>query len=63
MERITKTTKLRKNQLNHLKQLIYEDSEMLFVDYINLCDALYDGIEIDKNTIYLINSNFRKLIN
>lgn len=32
---------------------------MLFVDYINICDVLYDGIEIDKNTIYLINSNFR----
>lgn len=56
---ITQTNqKIRKEELYHLKTLILNDSEMLFTDYVNICDVLYDGINIDKNTIYMLNNNF-----
>lgn len=53
--------KIRKRKLEkkHLNYLIYNDlNEMMFCDFINIAPFLYDGINIDENTINIINNNF-----
>lgn len=45
--------------MKHLNYLIYNDfNEMMFCDFINNVPFLYDAINIETNTINIINNNF-----
>lgn len=50
--------RLRKKQLHLINNEIEDLQKQLFIDYLNLNPYLYDDINIDADTIYLINSEF-----